>query len=56
MLLPKGEADPETVAQAVETYLDSLQNQAQMAEMLHRSGQSEFAQSILDSMQKRMGY
>ena len=55
MLLPKGEADPETVAQAVETYLDSLQNQAQMAEMLHRSGQSEFAQSILDSMQKRMG-
>lgn len=50
-----GSLDNESIASAIEKYLLSLQNQAQTAEILYRSGQSEYAQSVLVSMERRMG-
>lgn len=54
-LVPKGNLSKEALANGIESYLDSLQEQALKAETLYLKGDPKSAQSILDSMEKRMG-
>jgi hypothetical protein len=48
--------DPETLAQGIETYLASLQEQAAVAEMLYLSGEEALSYAVLRSMERRMGF